>query len=281
MADPLEELCRAYLNDQLSAGERIRFESRLSSGDGALLDALERVKGNFPKESVLREPKQPRQSEPGERPMRSVPPPVSSQPPPEPLFPEPEKPAERLIDVTSGDKVRQTITRAAAVLALLLIIYSSWLQWELIVTRQKLERASNRKTAEPEMAPVEDRTFINAFELDRLKAALTADQGKLLHIAADKKSPFKKAFLMVDFSTNRTLAMIRCDSLPPGMKLAFWVENRDYDVNLLGTITRIRLDSVYTAFEGSAFVHSRFLEVHLQKDDQFRSSNKIARIKLP
>jgi hypothetical protein len=290
MNDALETLCRAYLDDRLSGAERIRFESRLASGDAQLLSALDRVKGNFPKEQVTGSVKMPRQLEP-ESPPVPVPvvveakaaaaaEPVPAKAPethrksanqaPESLLDSPEK----------ANDIRQTLARSAAILALVALIYASYLQWQLMVTRNKLSAAISGPPVAIE-APTQDRTFVHEFELGRLKAALTADQGKLLQIPADRNGLFKKAFLLVDFSTNRTLAMVRADSLPAGMKFAFWVENREYDLNPLGFIDRFNPDSVYTNFDGSAFIHGRFIEVHLQSDQKFDKKNRIGRIKLP
>jgi hypothetical protein len=279
MADALEEWCRSYLADSLSAGERIRFESRLASGDAELLSALERAKGNFPKAQVVPpEPKMPRQQQPA---PPQPEPPFERPAPKQPQASEVSQPGSLLDNPEQANRARQYLARGSALLAIVALIYASWLQWQVIVTKNKLAASLASTAVEAAEKPAEDRTFVKEFELQRLKAALTADQGRLIQIPADKKSPFKKAFLMVDFSTNRTIAMVRADSLAPGTQLAFWVENRDYDVTLLGAITKLRSDSVYTEFNGEAFVHSRFIEVHIQSGQDFKSANRVARIKLP
>jgi hypothetical protein len=290
MNDALETLCRAYLDDRLSAAERIRFESRLASGDQELLSALDRVKGIFPKNQVTGSVKMPRQMEPESAPV-TVPKVVEAQSAgateakpekaPETRRKFANRASESLLESPEkANDIRQTLARAAAIIALVALIYASYLQWQLMVTRNKLSAALSRASVAIE-APTPDRTFVHEFELGRLKAALTADQGKLLQIPADRNGPFKKAFLLVDFSTNRTLAMVRADSLPLGMKFAFWIENREYDMNPLGFIDRFNPDSVYTDFDGSAFIHGRFIEVHLQSDQKFDKKNRIGRIKLP
>lgn len=282
MNPAIEELARAYAQDNLSATERIRFEAKLAAGDPDAVKALEIARGNFPKSSVAEEKKR-NSSVPF---LEIVP-----QKPPMPTEANTEPEIVEKIEMVRvraedpevrAERIKTLIIRIASGLGILLLIYTFMIQWQLIIARQKLEKAL-KAAASPVVATVPDssRIFVFAFELDRLKTALTADQGKLIHVAAEKTGPFKKAFLLVDFSTNRTVAMFRSEPLPAGTSLTLWVENRDFEMNLLGSITKMSEDSVYTGFAGDAFVHGRFLEVHLQNGTAFKNSNRVGRIKLP
>lgn len=282
-----EQLCRGYVDDTLSPMQRKQVELKIAAGDPQVLNILERMAG-FPKEKIqkalqAREGEATPDSLPGDL-LEMVKKDVSE------TVETHEKAIKNTEKGSSGAQVSaasQWIVRIAAGISILLILALSYAQWSKYIQEKRLEKSlvqNNELSTQIDLLQQNLRDL--QVENNRFKAILSSDYGFLLSIACPfQKDGLEKAFLMLDLSTQRSLAMVRADALPRASRLSFWIQNKYGDWNLYGVIDQVNPDSVYTDFSGAALTHGRVLEVHLQEmsldEPTYNSDHRIARTNLP
>lgn len=283
-----EQLCLGYVNDTLSPMQRKQVEQRIASGDPEILLILENMTG-FPQEKIRKAATENRIKEETknlddlknyigttektqtEKQEKSV----------------EKEPESKPVSKESYSKIGQWITRISALIAIAAILALMYTQWNLQLNADQIDRLNKQETAlQTKISALNKRVQSLSLENNRIKSTLPSDFSYLLQIPArDQAHYFKKAYLMIDLSTQRTLGMVKMDSLPSTLQLQFWIQNKYRDWNHFGSIENFRPDSLYMEFRGTALTHGRVLEIHETprnlEQPVYGEGSRLARINLP
>ena len=285
-----EQLCLGYVNDTLSPMQRKQVEQRIASGDPEILHILENMTG-FPQEKIRKAATENRikeETKDKDDLKNYIAASASSQKSSE------EKPQAKgqeakpkSADIPSYSKIGQWITRIAAVIAIAAILGLMYTQWFLQVNERKIEQLTKQEAdLQTTISALNRRIQGLSLENNRIKSTLPSDFSYLLQVPArDQSHFFKKAYLMIDLSTQRTLGMIKMDSLPSTVQLQFWIQNKYREWNHFGSIENFNPDSLYMSFRGEALTHGRVLEIHETprnlEEPVYGEGIRLARLNLP
>ena len=278
----LEALCKAYINDELPPKKRKKLEIRISNGDQEVISILKRLRSfENPARNSDAAPQYvddsttdlssfiPGKEEKGEE--------VKEEIAAEDLESEPE-------DTGSKRFGNTMLTIAGGVIGLLVLVLA-YIQWQnenmeqhINVLETQLEQARQNVDAK------NNRLRSTRQQLDNIIAIMGGNLVEFIPFSG-KAEYFDKAVMIWDRSTFRTAMIFPEANLPKNQQYTFWVRNRKNEWNNLGSINKLKQDSLYTNWNASSLTKAVAIHIRLdsiaQKSPSHEGGTLLAEFKLP
>jgi hypothetical protein len=279
--DQLEQLCKDYLADNLPPRRRKQVEQRLANGDPEIVSTINRLRSfQKPEQGSQKNPhlveddpsllgayitQEDEESEQQRMQTKSA----SST----------SQQTEQSSDTDIQDASQQQssgftqyknkkkwsgrllqISGGVIILLLLVLVYYQWenvrLDREVTIQKDQITSLSDRL----EKYRIRDRRSARQYEI--LKTIVRSELYE--HISLDSDHPnWEQATMVWDRSTLRTGWLIDRAELPPQSAFYVWAADKDAQWKFAGSITRVDTDSLYTAWNNTAFNQARLLEIRL------------------
>ena len=286
----LERLCRAYLDDQLPARERMALEQRISNGDSEVIETIGRLQ-------AFQDPA--KQNKSGSEPPESLD--IEEKPLSAYVTESDEKanPSEQPTGSNRGqanvfeiserqksDSFNRRIVTISAILSVSLILVLIYFQWTNFLLEKENDVLADRVEKQTErIEELESQARNTEFKLGRIQSVLQSKLVEFVVIEGDNEI-IDAISMLWDKSTQRTVMVLKTPILPDTAALDVWSQNaRTRDWSLAGRIDRARTDSLYMTWDGDAFVKSAFIEVRLsgkaEQNPTRRTSKLIGRKRMP
>ena len=278
----LEALCKAYINDELSPKKRKKLETRISNGDQEVISTLKRMRSfenparnsDAPPEYVEDSTSDLSSFISGKR---KEPPEEAAEIKEVNMQPQPEN--------TGSKRFSNTILTLAGGFIGFLVLVLAYIQWQnenmeqhIKVVETQLEKAQDNIDAKNRQLRYTRQ------QLDNIIAIMGGNMVEFIPFSG-KTEHFDNAAMMWDRSTFRTAMIFPDATLPKNKKFNFWVRNRQDEWNNLGTIKKIKQDSLYTNWNVSALTKAVAIHIKLvsltKKTETPESGRLIAEFQLP
>jgi hypothetical protein len=270
MSEDSEQLCKDYLADNLPARRRKQVEQRIANGDPEIISTINRLRS-------FQHPQQGSQQHPhitdddpsllgaymNQEDEQDTPSYSSPQQSPQPEEPE-QRPSNPFLrgrkDFSKSRNRLLQISGGVIIVLLLLLVYYQWENVRLDRRTNVQDEQLSKLNHQLERLERQDRRASRQFEI--LKTIIRSELYEYISLSSEHPN-WSQAIMVWDRSTLRTGWLIDEAKLPAQSAFYVWAADKDNQWKYAGSIDRIDTDSLYTAWNNTAFNQARRLEIRL------------------